>query len=393
MNQQQSNVLNSSISLIKIINEKSFEESFIFGKITITNECINDVIILAEKKLVELFTNEYNSVEADQLENYLNTNLKIEIKIGDIPNYYTSVKDFISGNKFECKHNDYFIEEIDYRNNLDTNPLIDKYNKNLLIIDFLQSIAENKKKIGHQLELFFYKSGRGADLKIEYEFYQLEELIFSVPTNIKEQLLNSFSGNDKKQLFINELVVFIEKYGNSYVKLIDNWDNLISNFEKSYALFIAGFSFEKIKTSSNEHFQKLVDKIYESIGKVSNYIFGIPIGYIFVLNNFDFSGALILKNFVLLILASIFFILIWFVLFKNITETINAIKDDILDFLGKIKDVKELKEISKRLEILKEKELKKQRNKLNLVKILTLFIFVVTVLTYLFILIDLSIYL
>ena len=221
---------------------------------------------------------------------------------------------------------------------------------------------------------------------------QLTGLSLLVPDDIKAKLLDSFAGNDKKQLFINELVVFIEKHGNSYIKLIGNWDSLISNFEKSYALFVSGFSFEKIKTSSNEHFQKLVDRIYDSITKASNYIFGIPIGYILLLNNFDFTGSLILKNFALLILALIFFILIWFVLFKNIREAINAIENDISDFLQRIKDVNELQEIYNRLEKLKKEELKKQEMKLDLVQILTAIIFAIVVFTYLYVFIDLSIF-
>ena len=110
---------------------------------------------------------------------------------------------------------------------------------------------------------------------------------------------------------------------------------------------------------SNEHFQKLVDRIYESIGKVSSYIFGIPIGYILLINNFDFSGEQCFKNTSLLFLGIIFLILIWFVLFKNIDESIKSIEKDIDDFLGKIKNIKELEDIHQKLETLKSSELKK----------------------------------
>ncbi|UPZ16900.1 hypothetical protein [Flavobacterium humidisoli] len=393
MNQLQNNVLSSAISLIKKIESKIFEGSFVSGTISLTSECINDVKVLKNRSLIELFTGNYTSIDNEELDAYLNDDLRIEIKIGDIPNYYYLLDDFVSGNKFECVQNDYFIEEINYRKGIDVNSLIAQYENNLLIIDFLQNIAENKKTIGHRLELFFYKSGKGADLKIEYDIKQLKKFNISVPSDIKKQLLDSFSGNDKKQLFINELVIFIEKYGNSYVKLVENWDNLMSNYEKSYALFISGFSFEKIKTSSNEHFQKLVDRIYDSISKASNYIFGIPIGYILLLNNFDFTGSLILKNLGLLILSLIFFILIRCVLFKNIRESIKAIENDIDDFVQKIKDVNELQEIYNRLEKLKKQELKKQEMKLSLVKILTTVIFAITVFSYLYIFIDLSIFL
>lgn len=191
---------------------------------------------------------------------------------------------------------------------------------------------------------------------------------------------------------MNELINFLEKNNKSYEKLIQGWDNLISNYNKSYSLFLSGFSFEKIKTSSTEHFQKLVDKIYESIGKAANYIFGIPIGYILILNNFDFSGLSILKNFILLLLGLIFLLLIWFILFKNIDESIEAIKFEIIDFIEKIETVSELDSIKNKLENLKEVEIKKQYNKLKIVKTLTIVIYSIIVIIFCWVFIDKSIF-
>ena len=166
MNQIQNNILNSAVSIIKKINQKVIDGGLISGQITLTKECIYDIKILFDRNLIEIYTSEYTSIDVEELDNHLYIDLKIELKVGDITNYYFSLNDFVSGNRYECKHTDYFIEEINYRRSIDGNSLIDQYYKNLLIIDFLQSIAENTKKVGHQLEFFFYKSGKGADLKI-----------------------------------------------------------------------------------------------------------------------------------------------------------------------------------------------------------------------------------
>lgn len=385
-------LLDSAILLTKKLQDKVVDSGYNKGIIVLCQKSINAILSLDEKQLIEIFTDASVSIEIDQLANYIGQKVTLEIKTGNINNYFETLENFISGNKFECKLQDFFIAAIDYRENISENNLILNYKSNLQLINFLKEISENKKVSSNEIELFFYKSGKGVDIKINYELKQLSDFSASITSEFKRQLLEPFNGEDKKQLFINELINFLEKNGKSYEKLIQGWDNLISNYNKSYSLFLSGFSFEKIKTSSTEHFQKLVDRIYESIGKVANYIFGIPIGYILLLNNFDFTGALLIKNFILLILGFVFLILIWFVLFKNIDESIKVIEDDIIDFIKKIENVSELESIKEKLEKLRDEEIKKQRSKLALVKVLTIVIYTMIVFIFCWVFIDKSVF-
>lgn len=390
---QSNKILDCTILLVKKLDVKVTEIGYNVGSINILSQDDIDAIIpLEELQLIEIFTDNSISIEKNQLIDFIGQKVKLEINTGEIPNYFETLEDFIAGNKFECKLIDFYIADVEYRENISANDLVVNYQSNLQLIDFLKDISENKKILSNEIELFFYKSGKGATIKISYELEQLKEFNVSITTEFKAQLLAPFKGEDKKQLFINELVNFIEKNGNSYLKLIQGWDNLITNYHKSYSLFLSGFSFEKIKTSSTEHFQKLVDRIYESIGKVANYIFGIPIGYILLLNNFDFTGELLIKNLILLLLGLIFLLLIWFVLFKNIDESITAIVDDIDGFIEKIENISELETIQNKLLKLKDEEIKKQRGKLKLVKVLTITIYLLICFIFCFIFIDKSIY-
>lgn len=390
--QMKNNPLDNIIFIIKSIDNISVESVYTFGKIVLSEKVIDSITQIEKNKDIIEISQDDNIIEHSELSSHTNKLVNIEIKTGDINNYFETIDDFISGNKFECKLQDFYIKEIDYRETQNNNELMNQYKKNLIIIDFLKSISKNLKKTGNQLDLFFFKGGKGVDLKIEYKLQNLSSYKFEITNDFKSQILDSFNGEDKKELFINELVNLLENNNNSYIKLIENWDSLIINYQKSYSLFIAGFSFEKIKTSSNEHFQKLVDRIYESIGKVSNYIFGIPIGYILLINNFDFSGNFCVKNIALLILGFIFFVLIWFVLFKNIDESIKSIENDINDFLLKIQSSNELQEIYTKLESIKKSELKKQRFKLNLVKLLTISVFVIIVFVFFKIFFDICLF-
>jgi hypothetical protein len=256
-------------------------------------------------------------------------------------------------------------------------------------------LSHSKYLVGNQLKFYFYRiSNSIVEIDIKYSVNDLD--FFSELEGIQE-LKNEFSDpirhKDKKELFINELVNFVESNSSDYLTIVKNWQTILNSYNKNHKLYLAGFSFEKIKTSSNEHFQKLLDRIYDSISKVSGYIFGIPIGFILLLNYFDYSGLLIFKNIVILILSVLFFVLIWFILLRNIKESIDAIEEDIDDFIGLISTVAVLNPIKAKLEALKKDSIKKQRNKLRIVKGVTISIFALTIIVFFFIFLDISIYL
>ncbi|MFL9838787.1 hypothetical protein ABS768_14855 [Flavobacterium sp. ST-75] len=335
--------------------------------------------------------NKEDIIEIEDISSHLNRKIKLSVRTGNIQNYYEKLETFIEGNKIKFKNNDFYISDIDYRESEEKfNMQIQDYKSNILLISFLRKIADNEKPSGNRLNLFFYKTNVGIDLNIEYSLSNLHLV------NIHENFIKSIQESDtdeKKQLFVNELINFLEKNGKSYIKLVEGWNYLIDSYNKSYSLFLSGFSFEKIKTSSNEYFQKLTDRIYESISKASNYIFGIPIGYILLINNLDFTGELIFKNFSILILGIIFFILIAQILFKNIKESILAIERDIDDFKLKIENYTELDDIKKKLDRLKNQDIVKQKRKIKIVKVLSICIFTIIVFMYIFIFIDTSIFL
>ncbi|MFV8337153.1 hypothetical protein ACNQF7_13880 [Flavobacterium sp. RSP29] len=385
-------LLDCTIILIQKLQNKTYETGYTCGNFILSPAEIPLILELNNYNLIEVLTTCNSSIDLENLHNYSEKELKFEIKTGDIPNYFETANDFVEGNKFECAHDDFYIVDIDYRENTNPNIIIDNYKQNLKLIAFLKTLSDNEKKKDNALELLFYKSGKGTDLKIEYNFNELFEFNTSSIESLKNQLQETIAGEDKKQLFINELINFIRTSGKSYIILVKNWDLLMSNYNKSYSLFLAGFSFEKIKTSSNEHFQKLVDKISESIGKASTYIFGVPVGYILLLNGFDFTGLQIGKNFTLFILGTIFFILIWNVLFKNISESIENIELEINDFSEKIDNVTVLTDIKNKLQSLKTSDLSRQRTKLGLVKILSAIIYLILIMITVFTFLDISIF-
>lgn len=385
-------LLDDATFIIDKLAGKVVDIGITFGNLKLSIDDIAPITNLDKNNLIEIFQNDDRSIDIEDLNKNVGFNLKLEVKTGDIRNYFETKKDFVNANKLSIKNTIFYIAEIKYRSEIESNAFIDAFRKNIEFISFLRNIADTEKVSGSSLELFFYKSGNGINLLIDYDISDLINFEINGIESFKVAIEEQISGEDKKQLFINELISFIGKGNQSYISLRNSWEILFANYSKSYSLFLAGFSFEKIKTSSNEHFQKLVDKISESIGKASTYIFGVPVGYILLLNGFDFTGLQIGKNFVLLLLGAIFLILIWRILFTNISETIQIIEIEIDDFIKKIETVNVLSEIKEKLEVLKMKDLKSQRKKLNLVKTLSALIFIIICIVYIYTFINTSVF-
>lgn len=384
-------MLNEAIYIRKRISEPVIDQFTITGNIDcLSTEDITNFTVLINGGKATL-ENSLGIEIDDSLESYIGKKVTAELKIGSISNYYESKEDFFISNKLECNHSDFYIHEMDYRMNVNESLIIEQYRSTVEIINLLKSICSYAKSLGDDLELFFYKFGNGATLQIEYKSSDLYPIDLAKLTAFKTEIFDGINNSDRKEIFLNELVSMIEK-APSFSDLLENWELLVSNYTKSYSLFVAGFSFEKIKTSSTEHFQKLIDKISESIGKASTYIFGVPVGYILLLNGFDFTGLQIGKNFILLILGSVFIVLIWHVLFKNISESIDNIEEEISDFSNKIAGVTVLNEISEKLDNLKSKDINRQRNKLRLVKILSSIIYILLVAVWLYTFFDISVF-
>ena len=390
------NQLHSTVLIRKALEISNVDSISSNGFLNVNNDNIEHIKSLFGLDLIEVMDFEkVNSILINDIDNYLNQSVYLELRTGNVSCYFETFDDFIRGNKFRPLNKDFYIAELDYSSvdKID-NESIKLYNVNIQLIDFLTSISNSDIKIGDKLKLIIYRNTNSSlEININYNIDDL--ILFSKIENLEElknELLDKIKGNDKKELFLNELVNFVSNGRDNYIEIVKNWDKIFELYRKSLSLYIAGFSFDKIKTSSNEHFQKLVEKIYESIGKASNYIFGIPIGFILLLNYFDYSGVSIFKNLIILSLSLLFFLLIWFILLNNIKESIEAIEEDIDDFNSKIQGIKGLESIEEKLSNLKETKLAKQRNKLLIVRIITSLIFVLTLFVFLYIFFDLSIF-
>jgi|SRR5690554_4926987 len=313
--------------------------------------------------------------------------IHVAIDTSRVDGYYENLEEFINVNKYNVPKNDFYIREIDYINSNDQkNDIIENHKKVINIIGFLVEVATHSQTSRGIKSLVFQKPDKICTIKIDYtpEFLKEKELT----DNFEDINLHVLSNSDKEtriKLFNEELINILNQTTGEFTSIVNNWNNIITSYKSSFALYLSEFSFQKVKSSSQEYFHDLTDRIFSTIHKFSTYILAIPIAYIFILRFFDFSGDSLSKDSFLLAIGILYFLVIWFVLLNNLTRAFETIENDINRFLERIKNEDSLKEIIDNLNTQKSSLIPNQRNRILVVKIITIVILMLTIFAFVYI--------
>ncbi|HET8885616.1 MAG TPA: hypothetical protein VFM70_04595 [Salinimicrobium sp.] len=367
--------LNNLIEARSRFSEHFSEEGFLYGNIEKVDQDDIDVLKKIEDAVYEVKKGKGDFITLDQVHKNIGSAINVTIEVGLFDNYYSSLLEFVEKNKYDLKTTVYFIEEYEISSSdVTSKNIIRNYLQNLSLIELLELLSNHSNSSACNLKLYFHKVGESLILPIEYTVDNLRNMNIEDVAELKREFSQDIHKSERKKLFINELINLYSGQNKDYSLLLKNWSLLKESYYNSYDSFLEGFSFDKIKTSSLEHFHDLNDKIHETVRKVSNYIFGIPIAFLFLISRLEFSNPSTLKNISLLGVGYLFILLIWKIFFKSIKESLDSIKEDISRYEAKIKHVSNLSSIVADLRKLKDETLKNQYDKLSFLKTITVII-------------------
>ena len=366
--------LEGFVALRKSLVQSRVEGSNIFGTIENLQPDHAAAIENLEECVLELKDEEGTTCIAANAKRLVGQNITVELAYGEFPNYFETFTDLINKHPYSFDLLDFYVHEGNLSSNNMEYGLMSSYKSTLRLIEFLKDKSDYDSNTGGELTLYFHMIGKSLILPINYS---IDDLRMTKVSEI-EVFISTFNEglhqDDRKNLFKHELIDFYAKKNKEFSFLLKDWNVLNENYLHSFDSYLEGFSFEKIKTSSLSYFQEMSDKIHETIRKVSNYLFAIPVAFLFLVSRLDFEEPSTTKNFGLLFLGYLFFILIWWIFFKNIKESLDAVEKEILRYEEKIKNVPDLEEIKGELENLRDKTLQNQYGKLILLKVISLVI-------------------
>lgn len=378
--------------LYKLLTEvrdlKHTEEESITGNLILSADIISNIEVIYSEDIFEL-VNDKGVIDIDDINNYSEENIQITIYINNISSFFSSFESFLQGNSLGLQSKSFFIfkENILVKDSAELSHKLPRFNNCLQILELIDNLSNEKIQEGNALS-FFYSIKNNSFLKIEAVYTQ-EDFQNLLDDNsiqiIKQELLSGTNIEDKRKVFINELNSLRGNEAILYFGIIlKEWNKLILNYNLSYQLYLEGFSVEKLKVTANEYFIKITEKIYESISKISAYLFGIPIGYLVLISSYDFTNENFIKNFLILLISTIFFMFVYFIFCKNIEENIDAINEELIDFETRLGNANSVNFITEKIKSIRENKIKKQSNKLSLIKTLSIIIYGLSVLVFIF---------
>ena len=374
--------------LTEVRNLKHTEEESISGNLILSSDIISSIEVIYSEDIFEL-VNDKGVIDIDDINNYLEENIQITIYINNISSFFSSFESFLQGNNFGLQSASFLIykEDILIKDSAELLHKIPTFNNCLQILELIDNLSNEKIQEGNALS-FFYSIKNNSFLKIEAVYTQedFQNLLHDNSIQIiKQELLSGTNIEDKRKVFINELNSLRGNEAILYFGIIlKEWNKLILNYNLSYQLYLEGFSVEKLKVAANEYFIKITEKIYESISKISAYLFGIPIGYLVLISSYDFTNENFMKNFLILLISTIFFMFVYFVFCKNIEENIDAINEELIDFETRLGNTNSINFITEKIKSIRENKIKKQSKKLSLIKTLSIIIYGLSVLVFIF---------
>lgn len=368
-------ILDDLIRFRKRFQNLEYSDRRLNGYIPSLDQSDIEFLISVEECIFEMQDDKDKFYTGSQLDSLINKKLILKIDLGIFPNYFENFAEFIEKEKFKLTLDEYYIHEYGITESINQDaPIMQKYFQNLHLIEMLKELADHDNMSGGKLKVFYHRIGNSLILPIDYGVEELNLSDLTDLTLLKQDILNGIHKSERSKLFVNDLMNLFVNREKKYSVLLENWNLLKENYFSSFESYLEGFSFEKIKTSSLQYFQELNDKIHETIRKVANYIFGIPVAFLFLVSRLEFTDPSALKNFSLLGVGYLFIMLIYKIFFKNIKESLDSIKQDIERYENKIKYITSLGQIHSELVILKTVTLQEQYNKLSTLKLVTLFI-------------------
>jgi len=350
--------------IVNIINrsERRIESGTLFcnNYIVADKECLG---YLAEHECFEqlIYIEDLNDGEP--------VNLELSLHKLALLDFYDSFESFFFKNKYYVEpQNEYYIYDIKCSNTT-PNELICKHVTVINLINAIKNIAKHSYVDADIENSIIFREDKTVFLPFEYDSQDILSMDIEIDKlNATSNILKGVD-SEKKFLFINELINFLEKIdeSNRFKFLLSNFQEFYDKCNNAYQFYLRDFSYNKLKIELDSKALEYTQKIQSVINEAQTKLIAIPTVFVLAFTTFDYSELLTIKNIVTILSLFIFAVIIQLFL-NNQQSTLNFIQDNINSYKSTFR-YDNIAKITSRFSLV-EFELTKQRNRLLIVEVI-----------------------
>lgn len=280
---------------------------------------------------------------------------------------YTDLSSFIKKYRYKIPQNDVYIFEL--QQYLRETEFYSQYKSVVELILEIENNAKYSYEDAGTKNAIIFREDKSLFISFIYESDLLTNMNNSFLIDTCIQILRDNSFQDKKNIYLNELVDLCFKYPEEirFTSLIKDFELYINNSNSTYSFYLRNFSYNKLKLELDSKAIEFNQKLQSVINDSQTKLIAIPTAFVLVLSSFNFDKINDPKNIISTAGLFIFSYLLQLFL-NNQKSSINFISENINYYKSTYKD-QDRKEVEKSF-IYVNAEKNKQINRLILIEVL-----------------------
>lgn len=328
------NQLDLVIQLCRMMSASKVEDAVLSGEIPLLQQENLAVLNALEDKGNYMFNADFDAQSAlgksYQVRNVAVPRLSTEF-------FATTWEDLLSHHNFRyAKPAHFFVMDGDY-SSLETpsNQSAQRYTEIIELIAFLEKIADVAQRHASALNFVFLNKEK-LEVQVTYKAEDLRNLP-SLEMLSKEFLAEDPHEEQRKSLFKAVLFELLKNVpvDQRFRHLLKVFNELTKRARENYQLYVAGFSFEKVKAEVESNRMEYTLKLNKVFSEIQNQLLAIPAALLLISSQLENLSKFTLKNLSVLI-GVVVFSFFMNMLLKNQRHSLDAIRMEIEELKHKL---------------------------------------------------------
>lgn len=205
--------------------------------------------------------------------------------------------------------------------------LVQYYLSAAKLYSLLEKVVDHQGGVGDKKTLIFLQNGK-IEITSQYGVEDLRDL--ASLNSFDADFIASNTHQEQKQTIVKTalLELFSGRSRVPFAELLNNFGHFFDKVRASYELYVAEFSFQKVKAEVEKEKLEAMVKLNKVFSDIQSQLLAVPVALVLVGGQMEDKSAWTSKN-VLIWVGALVFAVLMDLLIRNQRNTLQAVKEEI----------------------------------------------------------------